>query len=92
MHTTSVGTGRHLHRDIKPQNILVSVPNISAAVWDWSKASAKLADFGSSKHLVTFEDDQTAKVGTASFMPDEAKSVRVHLNIVWRIGPPCADL
>jgi serine/threonine-protein kinase len=59
-----------IHRDIKPQNVLVAIPDPDAPV-KWEKAVAKLADFATVKRFINLSEEeeqtQTKNVGTSYF-------------------------
>lgn len=64
----------YIHRDIKPNNILVSFQLVGGQESDWSRAQAKLCDFGSSKSILLDASTFTAHAGTAMFRPPEFRS------------------
>lgn len=70
-----------VHRDIKPDNVLLTSPN-------WSAATVKLADFGFSK-LLRPDDSNTTGIGTPYYAaPEILHSLRNYGNKVdvWSFG------
>ena len=66
----------YLHRDVKPQNVLV----LKRAQDEWASAVAKLADFGTAKRVLNLGDEEqhTHGLGTFDYRAPEAEEGRYY--------------